>query len=345
MLKEMVKKMVAMALYMIEFANEHNDLFEVLDLVPMQISEPLQRDYKNLVEGHDSFYQAEEDKNGIVYVLDLPKRELKPGVEQVYPHLEEGEDLVSLAQYARTLNRDKSFSLAKVAFCGKGTPSIGLVKPLIVEETLGGKQLKVLKEPIAAHAIGIDLNPRAVEFAKLNSYINGVHDRCRYLVSDIEGGFPKNGLHGQTIYVANAPFALEVEGVREDLCRAGGLDGLKHTMEFLRQVKNEAKSGDFVVLVAYSRMAAVGRIELLEKLKELWGEKIEIFSNPMSHRKLCRGWNGRKEQENPMPIEDMVVRAHPDDHQKRERLEAGIAAHLEQGWTHLGYIGLIINVK
>jgi len=83
----------------------------------------------------------------------------------------------------------------------------------------------VLAACAARRVIGVDLNPRAVAFARLNAALNGVADRCDFRAGDLHAALGAGDApRGFDLVLANPPFTPS-GGERPLLYRDGGARG------------------------------------------------------------------------------------------------------------------------
>lgn len=271
--------------------------------------------------------------NGLTFFTDPEKPKLEDGEMAVYPFFDEGEDLLRLVTRV-VEEREKE---------GRGK-----LKVLVDPYSGGGHSgLPIIKKGLVEGAILGDINPRAIHLATANAELNGINDRTTVIERDIlNDGLPDSDSPGNTLYIANPPFALTVEGYDEEVMRAGGPDGLTLTRSFASQAIEKAQPGDVIVGVAYSRIKADGTVELTAELEELtkkYGIKPEV--SLMEGKNLWRGFNGKKEQPNPMPINEETFALKPDPANLKKVAAYKMAArfHNEQGYTRLGYFSYVIR--
>ncbi len=256
----------------------------------------------------------------------------KQGEEPVYPFHGESNDMI----YA--IDRffpERKFAAAVECFAGAGHGGIKLRN----SKSLG------LGAPIHS----VDVNPRAIALAKANSAMND--SNIQYNQSDVlrEGfrNLPEQAEKpGETIYFGNAPFALTTPKRDLEVCRDGGSDGLEKTMAFIQAALDHGSPGDAVVGVAYSRIGNSGNYELEDRLKQLQAEgkqftyKIELVEGA----KLWRGYNGKKEQDNPMDLSMMTAKGAPNSDTYNE-YESMATAYKEEGWDKLSYVRYSIEIS
>lgn len=268
--------------------------------------------------------------NGLRFYVDTKQDPLGEGETRVYPYHDEASDLLGVAA------------------------SFGVQFDVAVDSFAGGGHslLPILSQGIARRGFGFDINPRAVNLARVNAAQNLI-DQAEFEVHDVHQGLPR--VEGRALYLANAPFAIPAQGVEMDRMRDGGHDGLRLARAFINRALIEsyveeslrgAKPGDIVIGVAYSRIGFNGEVELTTALRRLVRENSFFSSALVEGRKLWRGANGRKEQDNPMNLDNMIVKAEPGEDYERQ-LQAyrdAIEQHREQGFNRLGYFSYVIHV-
>jgi hypothetical protein len=62
-------------------------------------------------------------------------------------------------------------------------------------------------------------------------------------------------------------------------------------------------------------------------------------------QKLWRGFNGKKEQENPMQLTEEIfaIKADPSNNHESEAYKKAAAVHLQSGYNQLGYYAYILE--
>jgi len=192
--------------------------------------------------------------------------------------------------------------------------------------------------PGAPARTALDVDARAVEFVRLNAWIN---DReVEAATNDIRDGLPERLRardHGRTLFVANMPFGVSPHAGALDLTRDGGDTGIRLSSAVLEAVRPLIGSGARLVMLSYSLGSAVdGRWQLLRRARETLPGTEQTWT-------LTAGpiWrvDHRKEQPNPMPLRSLRLKA-DGTAAERERLGAAydrLADQLrDQGWDHLG---------
>lgn len=110
-----------------------------------------------------------------------------------------------------------------------------------------------------AKVTAVDMDERAVMVTEHSARMNGL--RVRTVQSDLFGNVP--GCYDLIVF--NPPYLRgEVQG-REDLCWAGGEDGVKLTARFLGEARDRLEPGGRVVLLISDDMDPVALEEALSE--------------------------------------------------------------------------------
>lgn len=267
--------------------------------------------------------------NGLTFFTDPEKPKLEDGEMAVYPFFDEGIQLSKIVSGV-VAERGKKFDVTIDPFCGGGHSG-----------------LPMLGNDLTERVILSDLNPRATNLARANAELNGLGERATILERDIvKDGLSDSDSPGNTLFIANPPFALRAKGASMEKMRDGGPNGLTLTMSFASQAVEKAQPGDVIVGVAYSRIGEDGKIELTEELKKLieeHGGDLEV--SLIEGESLWRGFNGKKEQPNPMPINEdtFALKADPAKLDEVAAYKTAAQFHNKEGYTHLGYFSYIIR--
>ena len=266
--------------------------------------------------------------NGLTFLIDPEKPKLEPGEMAVYPYADEASTLLEVASTI-IAGREKPFSLAIDPFSGDGKSG-----------------LPIVHNKIADRISGIDINPRAIHLAQANAELNGLADVSDFTVADITKGLPHSDFPGNTLYIANPPFALKAKGANMATMRDGGENGLALTIAYATHAIKDARPGDVIIGIGYSRIRPDDGIELEEKLQKLIGQhggKLTIAL--IEGQALWRGFNGKKEQPNPMPIskETFALKANPSNQAEISAYETAAQAHNDDGYDRLGYYSYVIR--
>ncbi|MCL4363920.1 hypothetical protein M1328_01630 [Patescibacteria group bacterium] len=285
----------------------------------------------------DSTKYEIQKRGNFIYLTDPEKPPLAEGEMEVYPYFDEALTLSRLVS-GEVERRENKFSLAIDPFCGGGHSGI----PMIANE-------------FAEKASLSDINPRAVNLAKANLEINDIqkfsplekNPRVSVELRDItKDGIPDSDSPGNTLYIANPPFALKAKGASMAVMRDGGENGLALTLSFAGQALEKSVHGDVIIGIGYSRITPEGEIEMkreLEKLVSKFGGILDV--SLLEGEALWRGFNGKKEQPNPMQIteETFSLKANPEKAEEVTAYETAARFHREQGYDKLGYFSYIIR--
>lgn len=277
---------------------------------------------------------------GCVFLKDVPGSQLEAGEQGVYPHQEESTHIIAkAADIART---EGAFDHAISCFGGAGHGEVKAFHQQVVKPD--------------ARIQSMELNPRARELAEVNTAIAGI-DQVTFFAGDIlQNSLPKSPEKGKTLFFGNAPFALKVQGQDLALMRDGGENGLEKTLAFAKAAFESAKQGDVIVGVAYSRLnTKTGRIELEEALSQIAGNQATVTVELMEGEKLYRNpANSKKEQDNPMPMSQLIVKATAGfeddgtpiyDPEAKAAYQRAADMHMADDWSELGYYRYVVRVN
>lgn len=255
----------------------------------------------------------------------------KQGEEAVYPFHGESNDIIyAIGRFFP----ERKFAAAIECFAGAGHVGIKL-------RNSGALQPNA---PINA----FEINPRAIALAKANSELNDsdIHYHQKDIIRNGFENLQANARKpGETIYFGNAPFALSTPKRDLEVCRDGGSDGLEKTLAFIEAALTDGSPKDVVVGVAYSRIGKSGNYEFEDRLKNLQqkGHEFTYKIELVQGAKLWRGYNDKKEQNNPMDLNNMVAKGEPGSNRYKE-YESMAAAYKEEGWDKLAYIRYAIEI-
>ncbi len=268
------------------------------------------------------------EANGLIFRTDLEKPNLSVGESAVFPYSDEATILLEMAAKIKN-RREKNFSFVIDPFCGDGKSGL----PIVFNQ-------------IAEKLIGSDINSRAVDYARLNAQLNHLESKSCFSVGDIRNeGVKGPETEGNTLWIANPPFALKAKGASLDSMRDGGENGLTLTLAFVNQSLSASKPGDVILGIGYSRIESDGRVELEEELTKMirkHGGQLQMVL--LEGQKLWGGFNGKKEQENPMPITEelFALKADPSNQEEIEAYHRAAQFHNKAGFNKLGFFAYII---
>jgi len=103
----------------------------------------------------------------------------------------------------------------------------------VLDLCTGSGVLAVFAAQKARDVVGVDINPRAIEFAKLNSQLNALDHKIEWIVGDLFK--PVKGRRFDTV-LANPPLEPTQIGRTNYLHSDGGEDGLTVIRKILSQV-------------------------------------------------------------------------------------------------------------
>ena len=161
---------------------------------------------------------------------------------------------------------------------------------------------------------GFDRNLRAIAFAAINAALNG-QTNARFAINDIRSGMPPifSQKHERVLLLANMPFALSSEPDAIARSADGGRFGYERTIDALSAFDALADQLD-----AESELRAVVLVYSVgDKGRDTWyvpAYARDKFGPDNVGWRLCseeKLWrvNGRKEQDNPMPLSRLELKA------------------------------------
>lgn len=247
-------------------------------------------------------------------------------VDRVFPFTDEGDILI------------EKFETIKDAFVGrKGLAmwdmTTGCGHPLIAAKA----KFETIVEKVTA--VGTDISERAIDFATRNIELN--NSGATVELSDFGSSLPADR---QFNYIwANPPFGLSPQN--DSLHTFGGRYGMAKTIEVLENVAGRLAEGGVAQVLTYS-ICKDGYYFIEEHLNNIlpdgWNFEIELLKD----KKLWR-FNGTKGSNNPMPIEQIAMRAADPFYNLKAIPKAewlGLANEIkEHGATHLAYILVTIR--
>ncbi|MEO1243737.1 MAG: hypothetical protein AAFX54_17645 [Pseudomonadota bacterium] len=210
--------------------------------------------------------------------------------------------------------------------------------------------------------VSMDINLRAIGFARFNALLHG-QEKHLLTVNDIRDGVPKeleSARRGETLYIANMPFGIfpkeDNERVSRTIAQDGGDRGISLTLAAFRAACALRSSGSDsspinVCILSYSLGKSQSENKYSWELKTR-AEKIlsefsltakELDFELLKERKLWRV-NGKKEQDNPMPVSSLEKKAdcihtyQEDERETRSRQYRERSRQFErEGFDILGY--------
>ncbi|MDO8339601.1 MAG: methyltransferase [Candidatus Burarchaeum sp.] len=119
-----------------------------------------------------------------------------------------------------------------------------------------------------AEATAVDINSRALDFAKFNAALNGVQGRIRFVKSDM---FANLGNEKYDLIVTNPPFIAVPSPSSWFLHGAAGSDGLGALRKFLPGAQSRLKPDGRLQIISNSFVREEGRIHVVELLQSAFG--------------------------------------------------------------------------
>lgn len=200
------------------------------------------------------------------------------------------------------------------------------------------------------HRFGFDRNVRAIAFAAINAVLNA-RPKARFAINDIRSGIPPvfSQRPERVLFLANMPFALSSEPDAIARSADGGRFGYERTIDALDAF--DALADDLgreselrAVVLAYSvGDAARDTWYVPDWARDRFGtENVDWQLWP--EERLWRV-NGRKEQDNPMPLSRLELKAdcrfYVREEADRDSVRSGYQALARElaglGHYHLGY--------
>jgi len=279
-------------------------------------------DRDNFADESDQKYGVVETPEGLSFVTDVLSPKLKPGSDPVFPHQDEARDLLYVAK-----DLDRKFNN-------------------VIDLASGGGHslLPILDAGIAERGVGRDINPRAVQLARLNAQVNGLSAQASFGIGDVRYGMMTNIPEGRNLFVGNLPFALTVKGVKLDVMRdSKSANGLGLFLEYVKTALADAKPGDVIISLCYSRIGIDGKIEAEEEIRKLLPKGSSLEIELVDGATLWREYDGVKRQSNPMSLANLNLKAKPGDYATKAAYDEASRMHFDQGFDRLGYFSVVIK--
>ncbi|MBZ5620580.1 MAG: hypothetical protein LAQ69_17920 [Acidobacteriia bacterium] len=246
------------------------------------------------------------------------------GSGRVYPYVDEAELLVN---YIEMHGYHTAADVIVDLCCGCGHVIIGC--PAEVTGVL---------------RFGLDINPRALQFAEINALIN--ESSAVFQLGDIRCGIPAAFHRLQVknfLFSANMPFGLDPSAFLP-ISTSSDERGTRLTLATLKGLKDftehlvPGRTGRAVVL-AYS-LQSQAIYDVVEHAYAIFGPE-RVRWNLLEHERVWRV-NGVKQCRNPMPLDNLTLKAesrYDVDEARREEARASYAALVQRlrahGYTHL----------
>ncbi len=160
---------------------------------------------------------------------------------------------------------------------------------LVLDLCTGSGIIAIEAAKKAKKVIAIDINPRALEFAKTNSKLNAVDNKIDFRLGNLFE--PVNGLKFDAIF-ANPPFEPVHTDYTYYLHSDGGNDGLKIVKKIITEVNNYLHKDGIFQMITFIPIGSesisnilkqnfdVVNIKVLKKIKE--DEFVEYFKRNIS---------------------------------------------------------------
>lgn len=259
-----------------------------------------------------------------------------PAEFRVFPFVDESSDIV---EFVRRSGFEEQSDVLIDPACGCGHHALGLAD--------------------ISQKINFDINPRALEFAKINCILANVGSMyCSE--NDIRRGLPDHLSligDGRFLITANMPFAIfpKMSDTANGPSPAqdGGQRGMELTAHVVRAVaqfkkRSNARSIRAVILCYSLGNPEEGKWEI-EQIAEEYLNEYETSFHVLDNEKMWRV-NGRKDQSNPMSLTNLSLKASCKHTYRAEQMseanegyEKLISLYKEDGWSHLGYGLLVVN--
>lgn len=195
---------------------------------------------------------------------------------------------------------------------------------------------------------GLDINPRALMFAKLNLVLNQIPaSNCHLMLNNLRDGVHLP-LRGKGLVLANLPFGPNPKVKSMPLTSAGGRYGLDFQLASMQALKAWLKDKSIaarVLLLGVSfGQARENRWQIEQEARKILGPDVKPVWTVLSHVKMPRT-NGRREMTNPIPISEAFQRivgcsvySKGQDQNELGKVFQELATDLSQsGWTDLSY--------
>jgi carbamoyltransferase len=118
----------------------------------------------------------------------------------------------------------------------------------VLDVCTGSGFLAVVAARTASKVIAVDINPRALCFARINAEMNGVQDRLELRLGNLFE--PVRSLKFDCI-ISNPPFEPTPVGSTQFLHSDGGPSGLSHTRRILNEAKDFLSEGGTLMVISY----------------------------------------------------------------------------------------------
>lgn len=218
-----------------------------------------------------------------------------PISDRVFPWIDEG---ILLNDYLSSHSTKEPSSVLNLC-SGAGTVAIGAAKMWVNSKVLG-----------------IDINPRAVEYAHFNVQLNSVSSTTNFECKDLSN--VENGKFELVVCVP--PFAMHPEQHIEYSHSAGGKYGDDVVRKVLSVVNRYLTNDGRMVMLCYSLGDENLPTRVIEALQSNgWSrEQAEAMIVPLKNERIWRFRGEKRIQKNPMPVQYMAIRAGDDSYRLAE---------------------------
>ncbi len=168
-----------------------------------------------------------------------------------------------------------------------------------------------------AHAVALDVNPRALAYLVANRALNGIARReLVAMINDIRDGIPAvvgRGLTGRALFLANMPFAPSPAKAILPLTSNGGRSGADLQLASFQAIQDFAdQAGAACVTKAVLMSVTVGdaraqRWQTVEQARRVFGAENVKWILTLKHRLLRV--DGVRELRNPAPLRTAMSRS------------------------------------
>ena len=222
----------------------------------------------------------------------------------------------------------------------------------------GHASIPILKHSQIDHAVLLDIDEAALDFARQNIRLNQLSpETVKTAAFDMKDEQCTLTTSADTLFIANPPFALNIQGAPVHRMRDGGEDGLELTRHAVKRFIQIAKEGCVFLGLAYSLVMLDSNGKVVKSSLEdfLNQEKVKrdgiemvIKIDLLSEEKIWRGIDGHKRQPNPMPLtaEHFNAKTKEGDISTMKAYKNAEDRFKEQGeFSHLAYFSYKITVQ
>lgn len=132
----------------------------------------------------------------------------------------------------------------------------------VLDLCTGSGVLSIFAADHARNVIGVDINPRAINFAELNAQLNGTERKTEWRLGNLFE--PVRGIRFDAI-LANPPFEPTPDGCSNYLHSDGGVDGLDVIRKIIERLPEHLESHGSFQMVAWLSAKSVSLLDQLGK--------------------------------------------------------------------------------